>query len=78
MHKLFEMLNQEFEAQERKYQVLPNFGICCLKIDGLEVTSFCACMRSICSDDTPVITGGWCNLNHGNILQQRTRSQSET
>ena len=29
-------------------------------------------------EDTPVITGGWCNLNHGNILQQRTRSQSVT
>ena len=28
-------------------------------------------------EDTP-ITGGWCNLNQGNILQQRTRSQSVT
>ena len=27
--KLFEMINQEFKAQGTKYQVLPNFGICC-------------------------------------------------
>ena len=29
-------------------------------------------------EDTPVITGGWCSFNQGNILQQRTRSQSVT
>ena len=29
MHMLFEMKNQEFEVQGRKYQMLPNFGICC-------------------------------------------------
>ena len=28
------MINQEFEAQERKYQVLPNFGICCRELRG--------------------------------------------
>ena len=33
---------------------------------------------ALVNEDTPVITGGWCNLSHGNILQQRTRSQSIT
>ena len=38
--KLFEMMNQEFEAQGRKYQLLPNFGISCTEQRGLKVTSF--------------------------------------
>ena len=29
---LFEMKNQELKAQETKYQVLPNFGICCKEL----------------------------------------------
>ena len=29
MDKLFEMINQQFKAVGRKYQVLPNFGIVC-------------------------------------------------
>eukprot|EP00794_Sanderia_malayensis_P017141 gene17141-18861_t len=29
-------------------------------------------------EDLPIITGGWCNMNQGNIIEQRTRSQSVT
>ena len=47
--KLFETINQEFKAQGTKYQVLPNFGICCRELGGIKVTSSCACMRSFCS-----------------------------
>ena len=46
---LFEMINQEFQVLGRKYQVLPNFGICCRELRGLKVTSFRACVRSFCS-----------------------------
>ena len=47
--KLFEKINQEFKIQGTKYQVLPNFGICCRQLAGLEVTSFHACVLSFCS-----------------------------
>ena len=47
--KLFEMMNQEFKAHGTKYQVLPNFGICCKELGGIKVTSFRACVRSFCS-----------------------------
>ena len=43
------MINQEFKAQGTKYQVLPNFGICCRKLGELKVLSFRACVRSFCS-----------------------------
>ena len=49
MDKLFEMQNQEFKLQGRKFQVLSNFGICCGELRGLRVTSFGACVRSFCS-----------------------------
>ena len=29
--------------------MLPNFRICCRELGGLKVTSFCACVRSLCS-----------------------------
>ena len=38
-----------FKTQGTKYQVLPNFGICCRELGGLKVASFCACVRSFCS-----------------------------
>ena len=47
--KLFEMINQEFKARGRKYQVLTKFGICCRELGGLKVASFRACVRSFCS-----------------------------
>ena len=47
--KLSEMINEEFEAQGTKYQVLLNFGICCRELGELKVTSFRACVRSFCS-----------------------------
>ena len=47
--KLFEMISQEFKALERKYRVLPNFGICCNETRKLKVASFCARVRSFCS-----------------------------
>ena len=40
------MINQEFKSQGTKYQVLPNFGICCYK---LQVTSFHASVRNFYS-----------------------------
>ena len=46
------MINQEFKAQETKYQVLANFGICCRELGGrggLKVMSFRACVRNFCS-----------------------------
>ena len=44
------MINQDFKAPGIKYQVLPNFGICCCReLAGLKVTSFRACVRSLCS-----------------------------
>ena len=46
--KLFEMTNQEFKAQGTKYQVLPNFGICCRELRELKVANFCTCVRSFC------------------------------
>ena len=47
--KLFEMINQEFQVLERKYQVLPSFGIRFRELKGLKVTSFRACVRSFYS-----------------------------
>ena len=49
MHKLFEMINQEFEAEGTNYQVLLGFGICCRELRRLKVSSFRACMSSFCS-----------------------------
>ena len=49
MNKLFQMTNQEFKALGRKYQVLPNFGICSKELGRFKVTSFRACVRSFCS-----------------------------
>ena len=46
---LFEMISQEFKVQGTKYQVLPNFGICCRELGGLKVMSFLASVRSFCS-----------------------------
>ena len=34
------MINQEFKALRRKYQVLPNFGICCRELRGSELGVF--------------------------------------
>ena len=34
------MINQEFKALERKYQALPNFGICCRKLGGSKLRVF--------------------------------------
>ena len=31
------MINQEFKAMGRKFQVLPNFGICCRELGGLKI-----------------------------------------
>ena len=36
----------ELKAQGRKYQMLPNFGICCMELDGLKVKRFRTCVRS--------------------------------
>ena len=46
---IFEMTNQELKAIGRKYQVLPNFEICCRELGGLKVTSCRACVYSFCS-----------------------------
>ena len=35
--------------QGTKYQVLPDFEICCSELGGFKVTIFCACMFSFCS-----------------------------
>ena len=43
------MINQEFKAQERNYQVLPKFRICCWELGGLKLGVFRACVRSFCS-----------------------------
>ena len=43
------MINQEFKAPGRKYQVLLNFRICCRELRELKVTIFRACVRSFCS-----------------------------
>ena len=43
------MINQQFKALGRKYQVLPNFGICCRELRRLKVTGFRACEHSFCS-----------------------------
>ena len=40
IHKLFEMINQQFKIQETRYQVLPNFQVCCREQGGPKVTSF--------------------------------------
>ena len=45
---LIETINQEFKAGT-KYQVLPNFRICCWELVGLKITNFCACLRSFCA-----------------------------
>ena len=37
---LFEEINQEFKTEGTKYQVLPNFGICCRELGALKVTIF--------------------------------------
>ena len=47
--KLFEMINQEFKPHGRKYQVLPNFRICCKELRRLKVTSFGGGVHSFCS-----------------------------
>ena len=49
IHKLFEAINQEFKAQGTKFQLLPNFGICCRELEGLKVVSFHACVCSFYS-----------------------------
>ena len=38
--KLFEMTNQEFKAHGTKYQVLPNFGICCREMGDSKLQIF--------------------------------------
>ena len=43
------MINQEFKAQGTKYQVLPNFAICCMELKVLRVANFRACVLSFCS-----------------------------
>ena len=48
IHKLFEMINQEFKVLKTKYQLLPNFGVCCRELVG-EAMSFCAFEHSFCS-----------------------------
>ena len=41
------MINQEFKAQSRIYQVLPDFWICCKELGELKVASFAhACAAS--------------------------------
>ena len=47
--KLFETINQEFKAQETKYQVLGDFRIYCREQGGLKVTSFRAWVHRFCS-----------------------------
>ena len=49
MHKPFEMINREFKAQERKYQVLANFRNCCKELRRLKVTRVRASIRSFFS-----------------------------
>ena len=34
------MINQEFKGQGTKYQVLPNFGICCRELGGSKLRVF--------------------------------------
>ena len=34
MHKLFEMINQEFKAQRKKILIKYCFGICCRELGG--------------------------------------------
>ena len=44
------MINQEFKALRRKYQVLPNFRICCKELRELKVATFArACAVSALS-----------------------------
>ena len=44
--KLFEMINQEFKTQRTKFQVLPNFGVCCRELGGSKLRVFVhACMK---------------------------------
>ena len=40
MDKLYEMINQEFKAQGRNRQVLPNFRICCRELEGSKLKIF--------------------------------------
>ena len=56
IYKLFDMLNQEFEAQGTKYKVLPNFGICSRERGDLKVTSFRKSVRSFCSVNQAINT----------------------
>ncbi len=37
------MMSQELKAEGRKYQVLPNFEICCWDLGGLKVKNFHKC-----------------------------------
>ena len=43
------MINQEFKAQGRRYQVLSNFGVCCKELKGLKVVNFRAYVPIFCS-----------------------------
>ena len=43
------MINQEFKVLGRKFQMLPNFGICCRGLRELKVASFRACVPCSCS-----------------------------
>ena len=40
MNKLLGMINQEFKALGRKYEVLPNFGIICRELEGPQSYEF--------------------------------------
>ena len=40
MDKLFELMFQEFTTQGRKYQMLPNFGICCRELGDSKLRVF--------------------------------------
>ena len=41
---LFEMINQEFEAQGKNYQMLPSFGVCYRELGGSQSYEF-LCMH---------------------------------
>ena len=48
------MINQEFKAQGRIYQVLPNFGVCCRELGGSKLRDFahaCAVSALSCQID---------------------------
>ena len=57
------MMNQEFEAQGIRYQVLLNFGICCRELRVLKVATFCACdaQLRLCRDE--IVSETSCNIS---------------